>query len=130
MTAVALKSQTNGTYWQVARAVVAAEPRATEAAATNAMVMGGGMGTATDSATIGCASSSAQAIGRVGEGLTHGRESAGCGGGAAGVGGEETHGSDLHFCVSVNRKTEVARDRPTRLPQDAVISPKKPPRPH
>lgn len=30
----------NATYWQVARAVVAAEPRATDAAATNAMVMG------------------------------------------------------------------------------------------
>lgn len=30
----------NTTYWQVARAVVAAEPTATDAAATNAMVMG------------------------------------------------------------------------------------------
>lgn len=126
------KEPDNTTYWQVARAVVAAEPRATEAAATNAIVMGE-VGNGDRRRGNGTRVVVGDTDDWDGGGGDHTRQRK-CGLRRRGAGRGGAHGSDVPFCVSPNKRTEVARDRPTRLPQGAVISPKMPPswacRPH
>lgn len=130
-----LSNPASVTYWQVARAEVAAEPRATEAAAMKAMVTGrDGHGDGRRGNKM-----------RVVVGVTDERE-----GGGRGVefntigrgrtrveskkrrvrGREVVRKKRCAFCVTEDRRTEVASDGPIRLPQDAVISAKMPPRPH